>query len=145
MPSSRRIPPRSRLLGALLPALLLAAFGSCARNISPPGVFFSSDPPGARILVDGRDSGYVTPRMVAFDPDDSYHVTFDLPGFYGEEIVLLPHKTGYWIAWEEGIVNMYGLRFPLYLSMGELFIPRRVNTIQAPSRVFVRMQAQEDL
>ena len=44
-------------------ALPFLALGSCARNISPPGVFFSSEPPGARILVDGQDSGYVTPRM----------------------------------------------------------------------------------
>jgi len=145
MPSSRRISPRRRLPGSLLPALLLLALGSCARNISPPGVFFSSEPPGARILVDGKDSGYVTPRMVAFDANESYHVTFDLPGFLDEEVVLLPHKIGYWIAWEEGVVNMYGLRFPLYLSMGDMLIPRRVNTIQAPSRVFVRMQTREDL
>ena len=133
---------RPRPLAGLL--LALVALSSCARNISPPGVFFASEPPGARILVDGLDSGYVTPRMIAMDDGDRYRVSFELPGFYPQQVILVPNKRAYWIAWEEGAVGMHGLLFPLFLTVGELSVPRRVNTVHAPSRVFVRMEPRQD-
>ena len=129
-------------IALILPFL---ALGSCARNIGPPGVFFGSEPPGARILVDGLDSGYVTPRMIALDDGERYRVSFELPGFHPQQVILVPNKVGYWIAWEEGAVGMYGLRFPLFLALGEMAVPRRVKTVHAPSRVYVRMQARQDL
>ncbi len=126
-------------------ALPLLALGSCAPNISPPGVFFSSDPPGARILVDGLDSGFVTPRMLALDDKEHYRISFELPGFRPQEVILVPNKDAHWVAWEEGAVGMHGLRFPLFLAVGEIVVPRRVNTVHAPSRVYVRMQARQEL
>lgn len=140
-----RIAPSRRSLGKLFGMLLaLIALSSCARNISPPGVFFSSEPPGARILFDGLDSGYVTPRMIALNKGERYRVSFELPGFYPQQLVMLPNKRAYWIAWEEGVVGMHGLLFPMFLSVGELAIPRRVNTVHAPSRVFVRMDPRQE-
>jgi len=129
-------------IALLLP---LAALGSCARNVSPPGVFFSSEPPGARILVDGLDSGYVTPRMIALNDKERYRISFGLPGFHPQQVILMPNKVAYWIAWEDGSVGMYGLRFPMFLAVGEMIVPRRVKTVHAPSRVYVRMHARQDL
>jgi hypothetical protein len=133
-----------RLLLRIALALPFLALGSCARNISPPGVFFSSEPPGARILVDGLDSGYVTPRLIALDDEERYRIRLELPGFESQQVILVPHSVSYWIAWEEGAVGMYGLRFPLFLAVGEMIVPRRINTVHSPSRIYVRMQPRQD-
>jgi hypothetical protein len=36
-------------------------------DVSPPGTAFASEPPGARVEIDGQDSGWVTPCMIALD------------------------------------------------------------------------------
>ena len=110
----KRIGSRAALLTALL------ALGSCARNVSPPGVFFASEPPGARIMVDGLDSGYVTPRMIAFNKEEQYRISVEMQGFHAHELVLLPSHRGYWVAWDEGAVTMHGLLFPLFLALGDV-------------------------
>ena len=133
---------RGRLLGGLL--ALLAPTASCAWDVSPPGVYFASEPPGARILVDGLDSGYVTPRMIALNREERYRVSFEMSGFHPQQVILVPNRAGRWIAWDEGTVSMHGLFFPLFLSLEDLVVPRRVKEVHAPSRIFVRMDPRQE-
>lgn len=121
-------------------ALPLIGLPACVSDIGAPGVFFSSDPPGARILVDGRDSGYVTPRMIALDKGERHRVELRLAGFDAHSLRLLPNKRTTWVAWDDGVVTLYGLTFPLYLTFGELVLPRRRNAVPAPARIFVRLE-----
>lgn len=124
-------------IGLVLPVIALCA---CVRDIGPPGVFFSSDPPGARILIDGRDSGYVTPRMIALDEGERHRVELRMAGFDTHSMRLLPNKRVTWVVWDDGVATLYGLTFPLYLSFGDLVAPRRVNKLPAPGRIFVRLE-----
>ena len=45
----------------LLAPALLATLSACAEIRRDPGVMFASNPSGARVVVDGVDSGFVTP------------------------------------------------------------------------------------
>jgi hypothetical protein len=77
---------------SFLSPFLLAALSSLASclNITPCGTTLASEPPGARVRVDGRDSGWVTPCMIALDAEETHVVTLELDGFAPREVVLEP-------------------------------------------------------
>jgi hypothetical protein len=79
------VPMRSFSAPFLLAAL--ASLASCL-NITPCGTTLASEPPGARVRVDGRDSGWVTPCLIALDAEETHVVTLELDGFAPREVVL---------------------------------------------------------
>ena len=60
-----------------------------------PQLVLQSRPPGARVLVDGKDSGETTPAQIPEKPG-TYHVRFELDGFKPAEKVITVgvHKPG---------------------------------------------------
>lgn len=67
----------TRRIGALAAAILLAAGCTTTRRIE-----VSSLPPGARILIDGEDSGLRTPSDLQLPTkDSSYTVSLEKPGY----------------------------------------------------------------
>jgi hypothetical protein len=119
----------------------LATLASCV-NISPRGnTSFSSEPRGARVHVDGRDSGWVTPCMIALDEDEEHVVTFEMDGFAPSEVVLEPLERHGIVSWRQGVNGVKStIRFPLLLPWVDLFLPLREYSAPAPSRVFVRLR-----
>lgn len=60
-----------------------------------PGLILNSQPPGARVLIDGKDIGSTTPAQISVKPG-TYHVRFELDGFQPAEKTLTvgTHKPG---------------------------------------------------
>jgi len=60
-----------------------------------PELILNSRPPGARILIDGKDSGSTTPAQINVKPG-TYHLRFELDGFQAAEKTLTvgTHKPG---------------------------------------------------
>jgi len=128
---------------SLLVPLLLAALvtlSSCI-NISTRSTTLASEPPGARVRVDGRDSGWVTPCKIALETDEEHVVSLELDGFAPSEFVLQPQERHGIIAWRQGVNGVKStIRFPLLLPIRDLLLPLREDDSLSPGRVFVRLR-----
>ena len=66
-----------------------------APTASPTTLQLTSRPPGARVLVDGRDIGQTTPVQLRIDPArPPARIQFALPGYRTEEAVVTPATLG---------------------------------------------------
>jgi len=125
-------------------SLALAAFLASCVVISPRATAFASEPPGARVSVDGRDSGWVTPCLIALDEGESHVATITMEGYAPTEVQLEPlHRHGI-VHWRQGINGVNSMvRFPLLLPYYDLLLPLRESKSLAPGRVFVRLRPAE--
>jgi hypothetical protein len=130
---------RSTTACFLAAALALAGATGC-KNVTPPGAYFDTSPPGAEVFVDGRSSGRVTPCLIALDEDDRIRVRLVLPGYRTREIVLLPRDQLHRIPWGDGAYAPNGERVFFALDAEDLFTPLRDDEGHAPDRVFVRLE-----
>ena len=119
--------------------LALVALTSC-RNVTPAGVHLASTPPGARVLIDGRYAGYVTPCLIALDEHERYRVTLELSGYESRDVVLDPASHMAFVGWRDGRLSPNGGSSGLWKSAVDLFQPIRIDDSHSPSRVFVRLR-----
>jgi len=123
-----------------LPLLLLASLAGCL-DVSPPGTAFASDPAGARVLVDGRDSGWVTPCQFALDVEKNHVVSFALVGYTPREVLLVPDGHQQVIDWYQAVNGVRStIHFPLLMPTTDFLFPLRDVQTLAPGRVFVRLR-----
>ncbi len=133
-PTFLRPPPRAPVLLAI--ALLLAG---CV-NVSPAGTTIASQPPGARVHVDGRDSGWVTPCRLALEEDETHVVRVALDGYTAREVVLTPERRRGVVDWRHGVNGVRStVRFPVLLPSGDFLFPFWESDALAPGRVFVHL------
>jgi hypothetical protein len=132
-----QIPSRLRPGGLLAGALLL---GTACINVTPPGVFFASQPPGARVVLDDVDSGYVTPCMIDLDDDRPHEVRLEFQGYQTRVFRVVPGKRVLVIPWAYAVSE--NVQFPLFAPTQDLFYPRRVDKNSVPGRVYVRLHPQ---
>jgi hypothetical protein len=125
---------------------LLALLASCAAN---QPLHFSSAPPGAAILVDGEDSGFVTPAFIDLpNPEDS-RVEFVLDGYQTAERQLTDERQGELVFWSEASTSAKNWNFPLFLPYKDFFFfYKRANSSrleqQVRGRIFVRLRRSSD-
>jgi len=126
-----------------LPALLLGPLLGLAacRNVSPAGVHVSSEPPGARVSVDGVDSGWVTPCQLALDVEREHELEVGLAGFAPRRILLVPDERRSFVSWNQAV---NGLRtrqkVPFLMPADDLLLPFLEVETLAPGRIFVRLR-----
>ena len=95
----------------LLLSCLLLPLAACLSNLrAEPYVKIASDPPGARILIDERDSGFVTPAVMHLDVEDDHRVDLMLPGYAPATRFLGEWKISYVILEEEMIAVGFDLQ-----------------------------------
>jgi len=140
MPSSSHARPATLLAG------LLVALSCSACSIFPRarGVNLSSDPPGARVIVDGADSGFVTPCILTLPNKRSQTVRFERPGYRSAERVLLKGTEREIMLWREMTVFYRTWRQPAWLTSADFFQPVKVEQGPFPNRIFVRLQREAD-
>lgn len=131
-----------RLLTLAVGGLLVLA-ASC-RSVSPPGVSISTHPPGARVVIDGADSGFVTPCNLDLDDGSVTQVTLELPGYVSAVRLLADDSQSWYVAWGHGNVGVRTWRFPLWLRFQDLFMPIERSSGKMPRRVFVRLRPTND-
>ena len=126
---------------ALLLALALAA-PACI-NVTPPGVFFATQPPGARVVLDEVDSGFVTPCMIDLDKSKAHEVRLELQGYEPRIFQVQPGGQVVMIPWYHA-VTPESIHFPLFATTEDLFFPLRLNENHVPGRIHVRLHPLSD-
>jgi len=121
-----------------LPLMLLLSLASC-RSVAPPGTYFDTRPAGAEVIIDGKQSGYVTPCLIALNRGSDHSVRFELPGYEMREAALDSHETKTWTVMRDGAIAPNGLSFPIGLTALELFLPRVSDDSLQPGRIFMRL------
>lgn len=134
-----------RLLQTILALALCLGSTACVANERPYGVVLASDPPGARILVDGKDTGFLTPTHLGL-PRKRQRLDLELDGYQPASLLLAPGgKAYYLILWKEAYVTPRTWRFPLWLNHDDGLSPIRLAKGLQPRRIFVplRLATQE--
>lgn len=127
----------------LLAGLAWTAFWLAGCQITNRPVSFASDPAGARILVDGKDSGFVTPALLQLEREPQT-VRFELDGYVPAERDLKPGKRRSTLYWREMSVSYRTWHFPLWLNRDDTFTPYKVDKSLMPNRLFVRLKREAD-
>ena len=125
------------IIAPLLLALLGAA--SCFSVQPAPTLSLSTHPPGALVLINGEETGFATPCLLAVE-EELIRVDIVLDGYEPETRIVTRDpklETRYWSEMNAGSRTW---RFPLFLPIHDLFAsPVREVMILAPGRIFIRM------
>ena len=123
-------------------APLIAALLACASCISTeadPTLSISTEPPGAQVLINGVDTGFATPCMLAVE-DELMRIDVHLKGYEPERRIVTRDpklETRYWSEMNSSVRTW---RFPLFLNIHDLFNhPVREIMLLAPGRIFIRL------
>ena len=98
---------------ALLLTLTLAT-AACV-NVTPPGVFFATQPPGARVVLNEVDSGFVTPCMIDLDKSRVHEVRLELQGYEPRVFQVQPGGSVILVPWYHA-VTPESIHFPLFAT-----------------------------
>lgn len=123
---------------AILVSSLLATLASC-QIVRTPGVQIATSPPGARVLVDGRDSGFVTPCVLDLDREPQ-SLKLELEGYQAIERRVDERGEHWVIQWREMYLNQKVWRFPLWLNYVDGLTPWKIERGYSPERIFVRLR-----
>jgi len=134
-------------MNTLVRTLLLSAgiaCSACQATRRQPGVSISSAPPGANVILDGTDTGYVTPCDIHITREP-HEIRLELAGYQS----VLRHVDGdtrrNLIYYNEAYINPNTWRFPLWLNYEDGIFPFKRELSYSPARIFVRMRlATED-
>lgn len=115
----------------------------CVRLTRVGKVFLSSDPQGAAVLVEGRDTGLSTPTWVQVGSTGSRSITLRREGYREETFAV-----GSDLEWEGTSLDAMrsfryrGFPLPYILTTEDLFVPLRARTGPAPSHVHLKLLPQ---
>lgn len=129
---------------ALLPLL---ATGACTWWSSREPVLITSDPLGARIEVDGRDTGRTTPATLAIGGNfgRDHTVRLLLEGHRPEVRRLYQYTEGYTSKWIDGANDDPVLPpLPLFWTAGDLVFPFAVRGAIVPGDLHVRLHRDDE-
>jgi hypothetical protein len=126
---------------AVLAGLTLAVLtsGCSIFGHSDVGVSFFTEPPGARVIVDQKDSGFVTPCRMTLVAD-KHHVELAMPGYKSANVTLVGTKRTDIVYWRDMTIRAENWRFPLWLNLNDSVEPIKYRQEMAPGHVFVRLQ-----
>ncbi|MCZ6598582.1 MAG: PEGA domain-containing protein [Planctomycetota bacterium] len=132
-------------MGSLRTVLPTAALGlllsSCVTLVTPPGVSIATTPPGARVYVDGRDSGFVTPCVIDLREEENYWVQLRMSGYATTDLYLQKNLRVQVVPWTQGEIAPHdGWWFPIFLPAVDLFLPVQIDQSPSPKRIHVRMR-----
>jgi hypothetical protein len=141
MPTDPGRRPNARLAAiATIAAGALAGAGCQLVGLASTAVSFSTDPPGARVVVDRKDSGFVTPCRLSMPSGSRHRIDLEMPGY---EPVTVRVEKGIGtdiVLWRDMHVRPGVWNFPLWLNLQDAFEPYHVHWAHSPSHVFVRLE-----
>ena len=130
----------------MLKPIVVAAL--CLSSCVIPGrateVSVASDPPGARVLLDGVDSGFVTPCRMSLPASDDVLLELELPGYKNEQRLLVPDREVQVVYWREAYIREQVWRFPLWLNLQDFVAPVKVRPGLSPGRLYVQLDRDRD-
>ena len=117
---------------------------SSACTATKPSIL-ATDPPGARVLVDGKDSGLVTPCAIQLPERSSQRIDLELEGYETATRMVSDDDTTSWVLFPDMTVGQHTWRFPIWLNFFDTLRPQKVVSSKKPGRIFVRLRRQADL
>lgn len=125
--------------------LLLLACPACTWFSSRENVLIGSDPLGARILVDGQDTGRTTPASLPLGGLFGSDHTIELQkrGYRPARRRLYQYTEGYTSKWIDGAYDPVMLPLPLFWTAGDLFTPFGVRAAIVPAELHVVLEKQD--
>ena len=116
---------------------------ACLIRQPAPGVVIASDPLGARVLVDGKDSGFVTPCNLALERE---RVAIDLvlPGYRVARLDMRPDERTYSMRYIDMYSDYDTWNFPLWLNFTDFLFPFKNEKWMSPARIHVPMRPSID-
>ncbi len=131
-------------VSAVAASLVLTFAPGCVLFSSPSGIVVSSDPPGATVSIDRRDSGFVTPCTLEVDAEDDKRIDIALRGYETETRFITPDHEVYAILYREMSVGYKTFDFPLFLNFRDFFVPVKFRATASPGRIHVRLDRSAD-
>lgn len=131
----------SRHAPSILAGLAAAALCGCTWVSGDHRVLVTSEPAGARILVDGEDTGHTTPSMVDLGAllGTDHNITVRKKGFAPEERRVVHYTTAYTARWIDGAADVGLWTFPLFWPLGDWVLPVGVRYVYVPHELYVRL------
>lgn len=131
-----------RILAAGLAAVTLPA---CTAWHSREHVLISSDPPGARIVVDGQDTGHTTPSRLAIGGNfgTDHEVVLEKDGYRPARRTLYQHTEGYTSKWLDGAYELVMPPLPFFWTTGDMLLPFGVRGALLPAELYVQLERDD--
>src|SRR5690349_80336 len=109
---------------AAVPYIVGAYVATAVVNAFPEsrGVMIASNPVGARVLIDGKDSGFATPCCLALDRKKQ-RVELVLDGYQKATRVVTDDNRTYLIYWDEAFLGLNTYCFPTFLNFYDGWVP----------------------
>ncbi len=139
----RRLSPLQLLLAL---ALLVTAPG-CTWFSSQDDVLFTSDPLGARIFVDGTDTGRTTPAKLRLGGNfgNDHDVRFEKAGYRPVERRIYQHTEGYTSKWIDGASQDLSMPpLPIFWTLGDFLFPFGVRGAIVPGELHVKLYREDE-
>lgn len=135
---------RRRLLPVL--ALAFACLQSCTAWLEKQNVLISSDPMGARIYVDGLDTGHTTPHSLAIGGNfgSNHVVRLEKSGYRPANRRLYQHTEGYTSKWIDGAYDAVLIPLPFFWTAGDFLMPFGVRGALLPGELHVQLQRTDE-
>ena len=128
--------PRRVLALWLLTAPLLAG---CVSVDSQPRLFVFSEPSGAQVLIDGKDTGFTTPAQV--DPATA-SVTVVKEGYVPQTYQVNTVTHFRYPRWQDGGTVDYTITLCLFRVWRDFFFPLQFYIWESPRRLFFRLEPE---
>jgi hypothetical protein len=129
-----------------LAVLPLLAASACTWFTSKSQVVVTSDPPGAQIRIDGRDTGYTTPAALqiggSFGGDHLLELRLD--GHRPAARRLYQYTEGYTSKWIDGAFDPVLPPLPFFWTFGDFVFPFAVRGAMVPGDVHVRLYREDE-
>lgn len=129
-------------LSTFLPFALLP-LASCITRYDTVAIHFSTDPPGADLVVNGVPTGFATPCMVALEKERQV-ITLEKQGYQIPARVLFPDPYNDTWLMSEASVGPHTYDFATFINLDEFLQPVRTENELIPARVFVRLRRLVD-
>ena len=135
----------SRLPVLAVLVLAVLAGTSCTWFKRNPKVLVTSEPPGARVFVDGTDTGQTTPAVIdiAGNFGTDHVVELRRRGYRNQQRRLDQHTVGYTSRWIDGASTPEVVPLFVFWTFGDFFTPFGVRGAIVPGELFVRLQRDD--
>ncbi len=133
--------PVTRRVGLALSLLLLPA---CTSIQGSNRVLVTSAPAGARIAVNGLDTGWTTPHdfnLANFGSHD-HLITVTKKGYEPESRQVYLHRQTRTSRWVDGAVEDLQFTWPVFWTFGDFFLPFEYSWEFVPRELFVQLYPQ---
>ena len=131
---------RSLLLALLIPCTACTWF---KRNQE---ILITSEPPGAQIWINGRETGETTPKTfdIAGNFGSDHFLELKKKGFRPEQRILYQHTRGYASRWIDS-AGAPGLP-PMLMAwtLGDVVFPFGVKGAIVPGEVYIKMYREDE-